>query len=59
MDYVSDALFDGHQLLGLTVEGPFTREELAIEVDQGILGEQVVKAMMLIALSLVTLQSIR
>jgi len=59
MDYVSDALFDGHQLLGLTVVGPFTREELAIEVDQGILGEQVVKAMMLIALSLVTLQSIR
>ena len=41
MDFVSDALFDGRRLRALTVVDAFTREALAIEVDQGIKGEQV------------------
>jgi len=42
MDFVSDALFDGRRLRALTVVDAFTREALAIEVDQGIKGEQIV-----------------
>lgn len=42
MDFVSDALFDGRRLRALTVVDPFTREALAIDVNQGIKGEQVV-----------------
>jgi putative transposase len=42
MDFVSDALFNGRRLRALTVVDAFTREALAIEVDQGIKGEQVV-----------------
>ena len=42
MDFVSGALFDGRRLRALTVVDAFTREALAIEVDQGIKGEQVV-----------------
>jgi putative transposase len=42
MDFVSDALFDGRRLRALTAADAFTREALAIEVDQGIKGEQVV-----------------
>ncbi len=45
MDFVSDALFDGRRLRALTVVDAFTREALAIDVDQGIRGEQVVEAM--------------
>jgi putative transposase len=45
MDFVSDALFDGRRLRALTVVDAFNREALAIEVDQGIKGEQVVAAM--------------
>jgi putative transposase len=45
MDFVSDALFDGRRLRALTVVDAFTREALAIDVDQGIKGEQVVAAM--------------
>ena len=45
MDFVSDALFDGRRLRALTVVDAFTREALAIDVDQGIKGEQVVEAM--------------
>ena len=45
MDFVSDALFDGRRLRALTVVDAFTREALAIEVDQGIKGEQVVDVM--------------
>lgn len=41
MDFVSDALFDGRRLRALTLLDVFTREALAIEVDQGITGEQV------------------
>ena len=49
MDFVSDALFDGRRLRALTVVDAFTREALAIDVDQGIKGEQVVEAMARIA----------
>jgi putative transposase len=45
MDFVSDALFDGRRMRALTAVDAFTREALAIEVDQGIKGEQVVEAM--------------
>lgn len=41
MDFVSDALFDGRWLRALTVVDAFTREAVAIEVNQGIKGEQV------------------
>jgi putative transposase len=50
MDFVSDALFDGRRLRALTVVDAFTREALAIEVDQGIRGEQVVTVMRRLAL---------
>ncbi len=42
MDFVSDALYDGRRLRALTVVDNHTRECLAIEVDQGIGGGQVV-----------------
>lgn len=42
MDFVSDALFNGKRFRSLTVLDTFTRESLAIEVDQGLKGEQVV-----------------
>ena len=42
MDFVSDALFDGRRLRALTVVDTFTREALAIDVNRGIEGEQVV-----------------
>ena len=45
MDFVSDALFDGRRLRAVTVVDAFTREALAIHVDQGIKGEQVVDVM--------------
>jgi putative transposase len=50
MDFVSDALFDGRRLRALTIVDAFTREALAIEVDGGIRGEQVVAAVAQIAL---------
>ena len=43
--FVSDALFDGRRLRALTVVDAVTREALAIDVDQGIKGEQVVATM--------------
>lgn len=51
MDFVSDALFDGRRLRALTIVDVFTREALAIEVDQGIKGEQVVSAVARLALA--------
>ncbi len=45
MDFVSDALFDGRKLRALTVVDAFTREALAIDVESGIKGEQVVETM--------------
>lgn len=47
--FVSDALFDGRRLRALTVVDAFTREALAIDVTQGIKGEQVVEAITRIA----------
>lgn len=41
MDFVSDALFNGKRFRALTLVDAFARECLAIEVDQGIKGEQV------------------
>ena len=41
----SDALFDRRRLRALTVVDVFTRKAFAIDVDQGIKGEQVVEAM--------------
>jgi putative transposase len=49
MDFVADALFDGRRIRALTVVDDFTRESLAIEVGQGITGEQVVAVMNRIA----------
>jgi putative transposase len=45
MDFVSDALFDGRRLRALTVIDNFTRERLAIEVDQGITGQRVAEVL--------------
>jgi putative transposase len=45
MDFVSDALFDGRRIRALTVIDNHTRESLAIEVAQGIAGDQVVMVM--------------
>ena len=43
MDFVSDALFWVQKLRALTVVDAFTREALAIDVEPGIKGEQVVE----------------
>ena len=59
MDFVSDALFDGRRLRALTVVDAFTREALAIEVDQGIKGEQVVDVMTRLAFIRGTPRTIR
>ncbi|HEX8390633.1 MAG TPA: IS3 family transposase, partial [Candidatus Saccharimonadales bacterium] len=59
MDFVSDALFDGRRLRALTVVDAFTREALAIDVDQGIKDEQVIEAMTRITLSRGAPKSIR
>lgn len=45
MDFVSDALFDGRRLRALTVIDNFTRESLAVEVDQGITGQRVAEVL--------------
>ncbi len=45
MDFVSDALFDGKRFRALTVVDAYTRECLAIEVDQGLKGDAVVGVM--------------
>ena len=45
MDFVADALFDGRRFRALTVVDNFTKESLAIEVDQQLRGEDVVKVM--------------
>jgi len=49
MDFVSDALFDGQRLRALTLIDNYTRESLAIEVDRGITGKQVVDVLERIA----------
>jgi putative transposase len=45
MDFVSDALFDGRRFRALTVVDAYTRECLAIEVDQGLKADAVVGVM--------------
>lgn len=45
MDFVADALFDGRRFRALTVVDNFTKESLAIEVDQQLTGEDVVNVM--------------
>lgn len=45
MDFVSDALFNGKRFRALTVVDAFTRECLAIEVDQGLRAEDVVSVL--------------
>lgn len=45
MDFVADQLFDGRKFRSLTVVDNYSRKCLAIEVDQGIKGEQVVAVM--------------
>lgn len=42
MDFVTDALFDGRGFRALTVVDKFTKESLAIEVDQQLKGKDVV-----------------
>lgn len=45
MDFVADALFDGRRFRALTVVDNFTKESLAIEVNQRLKGEDVVAVM--------------
>jgi putative transposase len=45
MDFVADQLFDCRKFRSLTVVDNYSRQCLAIEVDQGIKGEQVVAVM--------------
>lgn len=45
MDFVADELFNGRRFRSLTVVDNFSRECLAIHVDQNIRGEQVVEVM--------------
>jgi putative transposase len=52
-------LFDGRRLRALTVVDAYTREALAIEVDQGIKGEQVVDVMTRLAFTRGTPRTIR
>ena len=59
MDFVSDELFDGRRLRASTVVDALTRESLAIDVGQGIKGEQVVQAMAPIAVTRGTPRTIR
>ena len=46
MDFMSDELYDGQRIRILTLVDNFTRESLAIEVDQSLSGRQVVKVLM-------------
>ena len=45
MDFVSDQLYDGRKLRALTLVDVHTRESLAIWVDQGIRGDDVVRTL--------------
>lgn len=45
MDFVSDQLYDGRKLRALTLIDAHTRECLAIRVDQGIRGDDVVEVL--------------
>ena len=43
MDFVTDSLFNGHRFRSLTIVDNFSRECMAIEIDQHIKGEDVVR----------------
>lgn len=45
MNFVADQLFDGRKFRSLTIVDNYSHQCLAIEVDQGIKGEQVVAVM--------------
>jgi putative transposase len=45
MDFVADNLFNGRRIRALTVVDNFSRECLAIHMDQGIKGKEVVQIM--------------
>ncbi|WP_049246419.1 DDE-type integrase/transposase/recombinase, partial [Morganella morganii] len=45
MDFVADNLFNGRRIRALTVVDNFSRECLAIEVGQGLRGDDVVTVM--------------
>lgn len=42
MDFVADALFDGRRFRAMTTVDNFTKQSLAIKVDQQLNGEDVV-----------------
>jgi putative transposase len=44
MDFVTDQLSDGRRFRSLTVVDTYTRESLAIEIGQNLLGENLVRA---------------
>ena len=46
MDFMSDELYDGRRIRILTLVDNFTRESLAIEVDQSLSGRRVVEVLM-------------
>jgi putative transposase len=46
MDFMSDELFDGRRIRVLTIVDNYSRESLAIEVDQRIGGQRVVEVLM-------------
>jgi len=46
MDFMSDELYDGRRIRLLTIVDNFTRESLAIEVDQHLGGQRVVEVLM-------------
>lgn len=45
MDFMSDELFNGHRIRLLTIVDDFTRESLAIEVDQRLTGWRVAEVL--------------
>ncbi len=50
MDFMSDELYDGRRIRILTLVDNFTRESLAIEVDQSLSGQRVVEVLMNVVL---------
>jgi putative transposase len=50
MDFMTDELYNGQRIRLLTLVDNFTRESLAIEVDQHLGGEKVVEILTLVAL---------
>jgi hypothetical protein len=59
MDFVSNQLYDGRKLRALTLVDVHTRESLAIWVDQGIRGDDVVRTVSAVVVSRGKLQRIQ